>query len=145
MENTNIIHYNPFSQENSYLKLSEAVLVDITLENSSFNSSLFYLGSWKGLKFKNCNFHSCVFDSLDLTNCIFENCTFSYCRFDSCKWMNCTFVDSNWKKSHIIHGQWILCQLDMATSEFVDGYQNEDEESQNTATWTFTKKMTFAS
>lgn len=144
MENTNIIQYSPFSQENSYLKLINTELFEITIENASFNSCLFYLGSWKKIIFKKCNFHSCVFDSLDLTSCIFENCSFSYCRLDSCKWVSCTFTNNQWKKSHVVHGQWILCQLDMETTQFVDEYSSEDEEMQNTATWTLNKKMTFS-
>ena len=145
MENTNIVQYSPFSQENSYLKLNNSELVDITIENAAFNSCLFYLGTWKRIIFKNCNFHSCVFDSLDLSNCIFENCTFAYCRLDSCKWSACEFSLTEWKKSSVVHGQWVLCQLDMATTDFVDEYSNDQEdEMQNTATWTLSKKMTFS-
>ncbi len=143
MENTNIIQYSPFSQENSYLKLTNTELVDITIENANFNSCLFYLGSWKKITFKNCNFHSCVFDSLDLSACIFENCSFSYCKVDSCKWVSCTFEGTQWKKTSVIYCQWILCQIDTNTSDLTDDAQVDEEETQNTATWTLSKKMTF--
>ena len=143
MENTNIIHYSPFSNENSYLKLSNSELVDITIENASFKSCLFFCGTWKKITFKNCNFHSCVFDSLDLSNCNIENCNFSYCKVDSCKWVTCSFINTQWKKSSVVHGQWILCQLDESTTSLVDDYAQDEEEMQNTATWTLSRKMTF--
>ena len=143
MDNTNIIQYNPFSNENKYLKLANAEISHLVVENTSFSSCLFLLGSWKKIKFVNCTFHSCIFDSLDLTSCKFENCTFVYTRFDSCKWTNCVFEYSTWKKCNVVYNQWILCQIDLATSEFIDGYSNQEDEIQNTATWTFSKKLSF--
>lgn len=145
MENTNIIQFNPFSSDNSYLKLSESNLTDIVIEDAVFNSCLFFLGNWKKLVFRNCKFFACTFDSLDLSACIFENCSFSYCRLDSCKWVTCTFTGSTWKKSSVVHGQWVLCNLDDATTAFVDDFSDEQEETQNTATWTLSRKMTFVS
>lgn len=144
MEGTKIIHFMPFSSENSYLKLNDSSLSEITLENATFNSCLFFIGTWKKITFKNCKFFACNFDSLDISSCIFENCTFNYCRLDSCKMSSCSFINTEWKKSNVIHAQWILCQLDLNTSSFVDGYDSEEEEPQNTATWTFSKKMTFS-
>ena len=141
MENTNIIHFNPFSCENNYLKLVDSQLNGNIVENATFTSCFFSVGVWKKMVFRNCNFNSCVFDTLDLSACIFENCNFSYCRWDACKWVSSTFKSVDWKKCHINHGQWIMCNLDDATTQFVDDYSDEEEVMQNTATWTLSRKI----
>ena len=145
MENTNIIHYSPFSQENNYLKLHSAELVDITIENATFTSCLFFLGSWKKIAFKNCRFQACVFDSLDLRACNFENCTFCYSKIDSCTWITCSFKNTTWTKTTINYSQWTLCDIDKQTSELIQEDDQEDlhEVHQNTTTWTFHKKATY--